>query len=284
MQNIRDLRKRIRSIENIRRITSAMEKIAAARLFRAKTSLANSKPYAAALEQIARDLLNSQPEAVYPLTVKNQDGYVLAILVTSDRGLCGGYNTRVIQKAAEFADTTGRDRVKFMALGRKGADFLRKHHYEILESHVNLPASLPRSYTEEIGRRVIDLYVAKEVSEVHLIATEFASIAIHIPKVRMILPVELSPEPGRNYMNYSYEPDPAAITTSILPRLVRTRVWSGVMESMVSEHAARMFMMERATKNTDDMIAALVMVMNKARQSAITRELTDIVGAAETMA
>jgi F-type H+-transporting ATPase subunit gamma len=284
MLNTRDLRKRIRTVENIKRITSAMEKIAAARLFRAKGTLTDSRPYARALGRMASDLLNSQPEVQHPLTDRNAEGYVLAILVTSDRGLCGGYNTRVIQTAVEFAARVGRDRVKFAVFGRKGTDFLRKNGYDVLACTTGLPAQFAFAYTEAISRQVMDLYTAKVISEAHLIITEFASISRHIPRVTKLLPVEPEPEAGRNYMNYSYEPGVATAIDAMLPRLVRTRMWSGFVESAVSEHAARMFMMQRATKNTDDVIAGLTLIMNKARQAAITKELTDIVGAAETIA
>ena len=284
MQTIRDLRKRIRSVENIKRITSAMEKIAAARLFKAKKSLMSSRPYATALTGIVNDLLSSQPEAVHPLLERNEQGDVLIILVTSDRGLCGGYNTAILEKAMEFLEKVGRGKVKFVVFGRKGADFLRKQNHEILASYINLPAFLPYGYAEEVGSKAIDLYAGQEVSEVFLIVTEFVSVGRHTPRARKILPVERSPEAGRNYMNYSYEPFSPEIIDTILPRLVKTEIWSGLLESAVSEHAARMFMMQRATKNTDDMIGDLTLVMNKARQAGITRELTDIVGAAETIA
>jgi F-type H+-transporting ATPase subunit gamma len=284
MQDIRDLRKRIRTIENIKRITSAMEKIAAARLFRAKGTLTESRPYVRALARVAGDLLSSQPELPHPLRNRNQEGHVLVILVTSDRGLCGGYNTRVIQTAVEFAEKVGRDRVKFAVFGKKGLDYLKKNHYETIASATGLPAQITVAFTEETSRRVIDLYVKQEISEAHLVITEFVSVSRHVPRVIKLLPVEPEPEAGRNYMNYSYEPGAAAIMDEVLPRLVRTRIWNGLVESAVSEYAARMFMMQRATKNTDDVIAALTLIMNKARQAAITRELTDIVGAAETIA
>ena len=284
MQNIRDLRKRIRTIENIKRITSAMEKIAAARLFRAKGTLTESRPYAEALARVAGDLLSSQPELSHPLRNRNPEGHVLVILVTSDRGLCGGYNTRVIETAVGFAAGIGRDRVKFAVFGKKGLDFLRRNGYEIIASATGLPAHITFGFTEETSRRVIDLYARQEISEAYLAITEFVSISRHAPKVIKLLPVEPEPEAGRNYMNYSYEPGAAAIMDEVLPRLVRIRIWNGLVESAVSEYAARMFMMQRATKNTDDVIAALTLIMNKARQAAITRELTDIVGAAETIA
>jgi F-type H+-transporting ATPase subunit gamma len=284
MPNIRDLRKRIRTVENIKRITSAMEKIAAARLFRAKGMLTNSRPYVQALGRMTNDLLSSRPEATHPLIEPNDEGYVLAILVTSDRGLCGGYNTRVIQTAMDLGDRVGREKVKFIVFGKKGVDFLAKRGYEIVMSYTGLPAQLTMDFTDEVSSKAIELYTSKAVREVHLVTTEFVSISRHIPRARKILPVERVPETGRNYMNYSYEPLPNAITAPLLPRLIRTEIWSGIVESTVSEHAARMFMMQRATKNTDDVIALLTLVMNKARQTAITRELTDIVGAAETIA
>jgi len=284
MPNIRDLRKRIRTVENIKRITSAMEKIAAARLFRAKSTLNESRPYVRALSRIADDLLASQPELPHPLRIRNQEGFVLAILVTSDRGLCGGYNTRVIQAAVEFAARIGRDRVRFAVFGRKGADFLKAQGYDILASTTGLPAQYPFDYAEKIARQVMDLYIGKAICEAHLIITEFGSISKHIPVVATLLPVEPDPETGKNYMNYSYEPSAGAAIDALLPRLVQTRIWNGLVESAVSEHAARMFMMQRATKSTDDVIASLTLIMNKARQAAITRELTDIVGAAETIA
>ena len=293
MPNIRDLRKRIRTVENIKRITSALEKIAAARLFRAKMMLADSRPYLAGLDRVAGDLLNSQPEATHPLLAAaaageaNRSADVAIVLVTSDRGFCGGFNTAIIDTGIRLADqvtaVSGR-KVKFVVFGKKGADFLRKSHWETLASYTGLPATPPYSYAEEVGDRLIALYRDQEIAEAHLVATEFTSVARHTPAVKKILPVDKPAAPDRNYMNFSYEPGAAEMIGSILPRLVKTQIWLGLMESAVSEHAARMFMMQRATKNTDDVIASLTLVMNKARQAMITRELTDIVGAAETIA
>jgi F-type H+-transporting ATPase subunit gamma len=284
MPNIRDLRKRIRTVENIRRITSAMEKIAAARLFRAKAALMNSRPYVNALERMVQDLLNSQPEAVHPLLERNDPATVLLVVATSDRGFCGGYNTRAIETAVQLAEKVGPGKVKFMVFGRKGAGFLSRNGYEILESHTGLPTVFTQTAAEEAGRKLVDLYATKQISEAYLVFTEFVSIGKHVPTVKKLLPIERLPDAERSYMNYAFEPGPAEIIRSILPRFIETQIWSAVMESVVSEHAERMFMMERATKNTDDVIEDLTLVMHKARQAMITRELTDIVGAAETIA
>jgi F-type H+-transporting ATPase subunit gamma len=292
MPNIRDLRKRIRTVENIKRITSAMEKIAAARLFRAKAMLSDSRPYLEGLNRVVGDLLNSQPEAVHPLlasraaTAVGRDGDVVIVLVTSDRGFCGGFNSAIIEAGVRLADKvskTGNRRAKFIVFGKKGADFLRKSHSEVLASYVSLPAVPPYSYAEEIGDRIMGLYGAGEIAEAHLVATEFTSVAKHTPTVKKVVPIQAPAAPDRNCMNFSYEPRAAETIGLILPRLVKTQIWLGLMESAVSEHAARMFMMQRATKNTDDVISSLTLVMNKARQQMITRELTDIVGAAETI-
>jgi F-type H+-transporting ATPase subunit gamma len=284
MQNIRDTRKRIRTVENIKRITSALEKIAAARLFRAKKVLADARPYQAALERVAQDLLNSQPDAVHALLAGNQRGDALVVLVTSDRGFCGGYNTAAIEAAVAVAEKLGREKVKFIVFGRKGADYLDRHGYRTLARYTNLPTSVPPALAGEVAERVVDLHCRGETRETHLVVTESVSMARHVPRVKRILPVERVPEPGRNYMNYGYEPDPMRTLEAILPRLVAATIWVGALESAVSEHGERMFTMQRATKNTDDLIAWLTLVMNKARQTMITRELTDIVGAAETIA
>lgn len=284
MPNIRDLRKRIRTIENIKRITSAMEKIAAARLFRAKASLANSRPYLETLRGVAGDLLNSQPDLSHPLAEKNETGEVLVILVTSDRGFCGAYNTNAIQAAVKVADKVGGKAVKFMVFGKKGAEFLRRRNYRVITSYVGLPPVFSEDYAEGVAGKVTELYRSKAISEAYLAFTEFVSIARHVPRVKTLLPVERLPQAGRNYMNYSYEPRPQVIIDSILPVLIETEIRAALVESAVSEHAQRMFVMQRATKSTDDVIAALTLIMNKARQTMITRELTDIVGAAETIA
>lgn len=283
MPNIRDLRKRIRTVENIKRITSAMEKIAAARLFRAKGMLSDSRPYLAGLERVAGDLLNSQPEAAHPLLARNEAGGVVIVLVTSDRGFCGGFNSVIIETGLRLAEDEGGGSARFIVFGKKGADFLRKRDREVLARYLSLPAVPPFALAEEVGDRLMGLYAGGEIARAYLVATEFTSVAKHTPTVRQLLPVEAPPEPGRNYMNFSYEPAAAEAIASVLPRLVKTRIWLGLVESAVSEHAARMFMMQRATKNTDDVIATLTLVMNKARQQMITRELTDIVGAAETI-
>lgn len=284
MPNLRDLRKRIRTVENIKRITSALEKIAAARLFRAKGALLDARPYARALEGVVEDLLNSQPEAVHPLARRNLSGDTVLIVFSSDRGFCGGYNSRIIQQAERFAAEASGGNVRFIVFGRKGSEYLRRRGYNVLASHINMPPAIGFDCADQVGTSVIDLYEGGGISEAHLAMTEFVSIGRHVPRVVRLLPVVRAPRPERNYMNFSYEPPARETIRAVLPRLVKTRIWIGLMESVVSEHAERMFMMQRATKNTDDVIAGLTLVMNKARQAMITRELTDIVGAAETIA
>jgi len=284
MPNLRDLRKRIRAIENIKRITSAMEKIAAARLFRTRGLLMDARPYAKALEEVARDLLNSQPEAAHPLLARNETGDPLIVLVTSDRGFGGAYNSRIIQATSEFAAKLGAAGTKYMVFGRKGIQYLERNGIPALASYTRLPVWVGHDMASEVAEKIIGLYLSGEISEAFLASTEFTSIGRHDARVARLLPVERKPEPEKNYMNYSYEPEPAETIAAILPHLVKTRIWIGLLESVVSEYAERMLMMERATKNTDDLMAALTLAMNKARQMMITRELTDIVGAAETIA
>jgi len=284
MPNLRDLRKRIRAVDNIKRITSAMEKIAAARLFRTRGLLTDARPYSKALEEVARDLLNSQPEATHPLVERNKSGYPLVVLVTSDRGFCGAYNSRVVQEVAEFAGKLGSPGARYIVFGRKGLHYLERNNLPIVASYTRLPVWVGYDAASDVADKIMGLYLSGEISAAFLASTEFLSVGRHDARVTPLLPVELKPEPDKNYMNYSYEPEPAGIIGAILPRLVKTRIWIGLLESVVSEYAERMTMMERATKNTDDLIAALTLAMNKARQTMITRELTDIVGAAETIA
>jgi F-type H+-transporting ATPase subunit gamma len=290
MATAREIRRRIRSIHNIRQITRALEAVSASNVRRAQEAVTATRPYA----QKARELLASVAslaggETRHPLLTKRPSvKSVLILLISSDRGLAGPFNTNVARVALEFARAFGKS-AGYVTMGRKGRDFIYRRGGNLVADFSPLPPRPNLLDTTGATRTLIDDFLSGKTDEVYLAYTEFHSRAAQKPVLVKLLPLEaekLQPEQATAGPRavYDFEPGPQEILDILLPRLTEVLVYQAVLNSLASEHAARMAAMHNATEGATDLISSYTLAYNKARQQSITSELLDISGGAEALA
>ncbi|TGE33938.1 ATP synthase F1 subunit gamma [Desulfosporosinus sp. Sb-LF] len=280
MAGVRDIRRRIRSVRNMQQITKAMKMVSAAKLRKAQQKLNAARPYAHQLQGVLERLAQAPVDTVHPLLIKRPVEKVVYVVITSDRGLCGGYNANLIRKTAGLIAETSQN-VKLVTVGRKGRDFFRRGKIEFLAEFVALGDEPSYNQAKEIAQEVVRLYEQGEADEVYLMYTEFVSAINARPTQIKLLPIE-KPE-GKQGKQYIFEPSPDEILASLLPKYVETQIFRSILEGKASEQGARMTAMSSATDNAKDMIDRLSLVMNRARQAAITKEISEIVGGAAAL-
>ncbi len=280
MAGVRDIRRRIRSVRNMQQITKAMKMVAAAKLRKAQEKVVSARPYARQLQEILARLAQAQVDVSHPLLDRRPVHKVGYVLITSDRGLCGGFNANLIRMTSGILaeQATGKGLV---TVGRKGRDFFRRGKVEILAEFTGLGDDPSFLQAQQIARQVMDLYQKGEFDEVHLLYTEFITAIQQKPTLMKVLPIE-QPE-GKLGRQYIFEPSPEEILARLLPKYVETVVFRTLLESKASEQGARMTAMGSATDNAKDMIDRLTLQMNRARQAAITKEISEIVGGAAAL-
>src|SRR2546425_10037845 len=288
MATLRDIRRRIRSVESTQKITRAMKLVAAAKLRRAQERILAARPYAGKMAELLGTLGSSADadEAPPPLLIQRAGPRRQIVIITADRGLAGAFNSNIIRRALDFIRQSSAPDVTLVVVGRKGRDFFRRRGgWPIKRAMIGFWAGLAYTHATELGNYLMQQYLDGDVDEAHLIYNEFRSGAVQRPRREQLLPIpraetgERSPTPR----DYIYEPAPDAILGDLLPRHVRTQIFRALMESLAGEYGARMTAMEAATKNAKDMIEVLTIQYNKARQEKITKELLDIVGGAEAL-
>ncbi|ODA42624.1 ATP synthase F1 subunit gamma [Desulfosporosinus sp. BG] len=280
MAGVRDIRRRIRSVRNMQQITKAMKMVSAAKLRKAQQKLNAARPYAHQLQGVLERLSQVPGDTVHPLLIKRPVQKVVYVVITSDRGLCGGYNSNLIRKTAGLIAETPQE-VKLVTVGRKGRDFFRRGKIEFLAEFVALGDEPSYNQAKEIAQEVVRLYEQGEADEVYLMYTEFVSAINAKPTQVKLLPIE-KPE-GKQSKQYIFEPSPDEILASLLPKYVETQIFRSILEGKASEQGARMTAMSSATDNAKDMIDRLSLIMNRARQAAITKEISEIVGGAAAL-
>lgn len=280
MAGVRDIRRRIRSVRNMQQITKAMKMVSAAKLRKAQNKLNAARPYAHQLQAVLERLSQATGETTHPLLVKRPVQKVVYVVITSDRGLCGGYNSNLIRKTVGLIAETPQE-VKLVTVGRKGRDYFRRGKIEFLAEFVALGDEPSYNQAKEIAQKVVRLYEQGEADEVYLMYTEFVSAINARPTQVKLLPIE-KPE-GKQSKQYIFEPSPEEILASLLPKYVETQIFRSILEGKASEQGARMTAMSSATDNAKDMIDRLSLIMNRARQAAITKEISEIVGGAAAL-
>lgn len=280
MAGVRDIRRRIRSVRNMQQITKAMKMVSAAKLRKAQQKLSAARPYANQLQGVLERLSQAPGDTVHPLLVKRPVQKVVYVLITSDRGLCGGYNANLIRKTSGLIAETPQE-VKLVTVGRKGRDFFRRGKIEFLAEFVALGDNPSFNQAKNIAQEVVRLYEQGEADEVYLLYTEFVSVIVQKPVQVKLLPIE-KPE-GKQGKQYIFEPSPDEILANLLPKYLETQIYRSILEGKTSEQGARMTAMSSATDNASDMIERLSLAMNRARQAAITKEISEIVGGAAAL-
>jgi F-type H+-transporting ATPase subunit gamma len=285
MASLKAIRKRIGTVRSTQQITKAMKMVAAAKLRRAQEAALASRPYAAKLEAMVAHLASRVDEDAHPLLrVPESENRGLVIVVTGDRGLCGGYNTTLARTAEGFLrERTGELRVT--TIGRKGNDYLRRRGYPGASTHPMPATGDSTNLARELARVASQSFLEDQVDAVYVVYSHFKSALSQVPTIERLLPFErLAPsqQPGA-HADYIFEPDPQQIMGFVLPRLIEVRILHSILEAGASEQAARMAAMDSATRNAAEMIERLTLEMNRARQAAITTELMEIIGGAEAL-
>jgi F-type H+-transporting ATPase subunit gamma len=295
MSNAREVRQRIRSVTNIAQLTRALQTVSASKVRRAMAAMLNTRPYATKAWQVLTHIAG-QPgrDSLHPLlTTRAEVNNVLVVLLTSDRGLAGAYNTNIVRFCLQRFNKYPVP-VQYITVGRKGRDIMLRLGKHILAEFSNLPAAPSFADVSSIGRLVVDDFLSGKVDEVYLVYTDFISMLRQVPTMKKLLPLEFETGEGRvaafgqaargPAAAYIYEPGEQELLDEIIPRFTALQVYQAILEALASEHAARMMAMKNATDSASELAGALTLEYNKARQQSITSEMLDIAGGAEAMA
>lgn len=287
MANLKTIKKRIASVKNTRQITKAMKMVSAAKLRRAQDAVVAARPYANKLQQVLGSLALREEAQAHPLLMERGKGRALVVLLTSDRGLCGGYNGNVSKAAERFirANEQGFENYDLMIIGKKGRDFLRSRAgMNIVKVYENVTGKITYATAQLIGEEIVSQYTDETYDAVFLIFNAFQSAMTQIVTINQLLPVvPMTVEEETHVSEYLYEPGRSEVLTAILPKNVEVQIFRGLLESSASEHGARMSAMDSASKNASEMIGKLTLMYNRARQAAITKELMEIISGAESI-
>jgi F-type H+-transporting ATPase subunit gamma len=283
MAKTQDLKRRIRSVSNTMQLTKAMKMVAAAKLRRTQERIMKARPYAHRTLAVLRSLAaRAEPEG-HPLLQPHGDQRLELVVVTADKGLCGGFNAGIIRTATSFVERQAGCDIKISAVGKKGRDFFRGRH-ELAGEWPEVFRRVEFSTAKEIAAAVIERYVGDDVDRIYLVYNEFKSAIQAKPTVQQLLPVEPKDiESGSTPRDYIYEPSAAGLFAALLPHYVQNQVFHAMLESAAAEHAARMTAMDSATNNAAELIDSLTLTMNRVRQASITTEIIEVVSGAEAL-
>jgi F-type H+-transporting ATPase subunit gamma len=287
MANLKSIKKRIVSVKNTRQITKAMKMVSAAKLRRAQENVVAARPYAKKLGEVLQRLAQSQEGDGHPLLEKRTAEKALVILVTSDRGLCGGFNANISKAAERFIKERKGDytEISLLTIGRKGYEFL-KNRQTIRKNYTGVLASLNYQTAAMLAQEVIEGYLAGDYDQVYLLYNAFRSVMSQDITFQQLLPIsppEAAGDAAEIAQEYIYEPSKGELLGELLPKYIEVTMFKAMLESIASEHGARMTAMDSASKNATEMIGKLTLVYNRARQAAITTELMEIISGAESI-
>lgn len=288
MASLKDIKKRISSVKNTQQITKAMKMVAAAKLRRAQDAAVSARPYAEKLHAVMSSLAQREDDDGHALLSQRGTGRALIVLMTADRGLCGGFNANVSKEAERFirSNEQGFDDIDLMIIGRKGRDFLRNRVGEhITKVHEDITSDATYKTAQLIGQEVVDAYGSETYDAVYVIYNAFKSAIEQVVTVERVLPIQpkATEEIQENSVDYIYEPNRGEVLAQLLPKMVEVQIFRALLESNASEQGARMSSMDSASRNAADMINKLTLQYNRARQAAITKELMEIISGSESI-
>jgi F-type H+-transporting ATPase subunit gamma len=295
MPNLLDIRRRIKSVKNTQQITKAMKMVSAAKLKRAQDRVVTARPFANKMAEVLGELAKRTDEDFHhPLLDLRGDQRYLLVLITADKGLCGAFNTNLTKAAQSFIRENSDKTIELFAIGRKGRDFFRNRHATITSEYIGLTGKGRVEFSEalEVARAIIKLYTEDiGIDKVFLIYNEFKSVLSQRVVLEQLLPVARAkaPEPDTKsqqavtLVDYIYEQPPDEMFSRLLPRLIETQIFRALLESVASEHGARMTAMDSASKNASELIDSLTLNMNRIRQAAITNEIIEVVSGAAAL-
>ncbi len=292
MPSLKEIRSRINSVTSTMQITSAMKMVSAAKLRRAQDAILQLRPYAEKLKEIHLNISAGLDVSENPFSQKIKNNHILIIPVTSNRGLAGPFNSNIIKKTRVFIETEGKGKIiTVLPVGKKAYDFFRKTEYIIngsdLPSHANhLVDKTKYQEVSEFTEKLMNVFLNKQFEKIVLIYNQFKNPAVQIPVIEHLLPVlsdDSLTQQGSSNIEYDYEPEKNIILTQLIPRSLKTQVFKAILDSLASEHGARMTAMHKATDNAKELQRELKITYNKARQAAITKEILEIVAGAEAL-
>jgi F-type H+-transporting ATPase subunit gamma len=293
MPNLLDIRRRIKSVKNTQQITKAMKMVSAAKLKRAQDRVVTARPFANKMTEVLGQLAKRTDEDFHhPLLDLRGDQRYLLVLITADKGLCGAFNTNLTKAAQAFIRENPEKNVELVAIGRKGRDFFRNRHAVIAAEYLGLTGKGRVEFSEalDVAQSIIKLYTEDTgIDKVFLIYNEFKSVLSQRVVLEQLLPVSRAQEEepdaksARTLVDYIYEQPPEEIFSRLLPRLIETQIFRALLESVASEHGARMTAMDSASKNASELIESLTLNMNRVRQAAITNEIIEVVSGAAAL-
>ena len=295
MPNLLDIRRRIKSVKNTQQITKAMKMVSAAKLKRAQDRVVTARPFANKMTEVLGELAKRTDENFHhPLLDIRGDERYLLVLITADKGLCGAFNTNLTKAAQAFIKDHPDKKVELLPVGRKGRDFFRNRHATLVGEFLGLTGKGRVEFSEalEVARYIIKLYSEDtSIDKVFLVYNEFKSVLSQRVVLEQLLPVsrakpdepEARSPQAVSLVDYIYEQPPAEMFGRLLPRLVETQIFRALLESVASEHGARMTAMDSASKNASELIDTLTLNMNRIRQAAITNEIIEVVSGAAAL-
>jgi F-type H+-transporting ATPase subunit gamma len=293
MASSREMRMRIRSIKNISQVTRALEAVSASKVRKAVAAVTATRAYATKAWQVLTHVARQPGRAsLHPLLARRPEIHnVLVVVISGDRGLAGAYNSNIIRFVIQYFGRFAAP-VRYIAIGRKGRDMLLRRHKQVVAEFAGLPAAPSFADVSAIGRLAVDAFLTGETDEVYLAYTDFVNMGRQQPAIKKLLPLEVGDEAGRvqDFAHqrltaaYIYEPSEEELLDEIIPRFTALQVYQAILESLASEHAARMVAMSNATENAIELVSHLQLQYNKARQQTITSDLLDIAGGAEALA
>jgi F-type H+-transporting ATPase subunit gamma len=282
----REIRRRIRSVRNISQITRAMEMVSASKMRRAQQRVLASRPYADRLQGVIADLaslqIGSDELAQFPLLQQREVKNSAIILITPDKGLTGPLNSNILRRASRYVLNEAGVPVRIIAAGRKGRDFMIRTRQAVEAEFTGLGDSVSLDDLRPIAQIALDDFISGRADAVYVVFARFVNTLTQVPEVRQILPI-VRPEGKGTYTDYIFEPSPEAVLESLLPRFVEIQIYQAMLESIASEHSARMVAMRNASQNASDLVSDLSLTYNKARQAQITSEVSEIAAGAEAM-
>jgi F-type H+-transporting ATPase subunit gamma len=282
MASLRDIKRRIRSVQNTKQITKAMEMVAAAKLRRAHGRLEAARPYGHKMKEMLENLAGVAAEFQHPLFEVRPVERRALVLITADKGLAGSYNSALLRRAEAYLRSEEGARTDLITIGKKGGAYFRRRNRNILEHYQDLGDQVDFAKASEISREVMQFFLDGTVDEILVLGTRFISAMSRSLVLEKYLPIE-PPAGKQEPLGYIFEPNAQAIFGELIPRYVANRMLMSLLEASTSEHGARMVAMGSASRNADDMIDRLTLERNRARQAAITKEISEIVGGAEAL-
>ena len=291
MASLDDLKKRITSVKSTQKITKAMKMVAAAKLRKAQESAEKGRPYSEKMYNIILNLsknINDKENAPKLLAGSGKDNVHLCVIMTSDRGLCGGFNSNIIKKAKSYFEkilNSGKE-LKIVTVGSKGFDQLKRAYKEYIIENISFKESKNVNYfdADKVGKIIIEKFEKGEFDVCTIFFNKFKNVITQIPQEQQIIPLKSDKSEDKNdVMNYEFEPDEDEILNNLLPKNISTQIFKALLENSASEQGSRMSAMDNATRNAGEMVEKLTIEYNRSRQAAITKELIEIISGAESL-